>query len=59
MVPGAVPGGQIFTMAAIGVLGPTGRDALETIVLERAFLPDVIILVPVSACWWLVVTATE
>ena len=32
--------------------------ALETMVL-RVFLPMWIILVPVSACWWLAVRATE
>jgi hypothetical protein len=44
--------------AAIGVVGAAGADALETMV-EREPLPRWIILVPVSACWRLLVSATE
>jgi hypothetical protein len=44
--------------AAIGVARFAAEMPFETIV-ERLFLPRWIILVPVSACWWLLVTATE
>ena len=43
---------------AVAVLTVARRNALEMMVL-RVFLPMWIILVPVSACWQLFVSATE
>ena len=50
--------GQVLDEALMDLAERAGAGELETIVLE-VFLPMWTILVPVSACWWCVVTATE
>lgn len=58
IVAGVGGGRRHFDQPAVGLVGKPAEMPLEMI-LEVVFLPIWIILVPVSACWRLLVSATE